>query len=58
MVRLKALNAGRSIFDVAPSDPYAKGVLALVEKLSGNGGSWQRESGARPIWRRWFDRLF
>jgi pilus assembly protein CpaE len=58
MVRLKALNAGRSIFDIAPSDPYAKGVRALVEKLSGNGGSWKRESGAGSILRRWFDRLF
>ncbi len=35
MVRLKALNAGRSIFEIAGNDPYSKAVRALAAQLTG-----------------------
>lgn len=35
MVRLKALNAGRSIFEIAPRDRYSKAVRALARALTG-----------------------
>ncbi|MGE0080161.1 MAG: hypothetical protein AB7U81_02565 [Thiohalomonadaceae bacterium] len=35
MVRLKALNAGRSIFEIAGNDPYSKAVRALARQLTG-----------------------
>lgn len=47
MVRLKALNSGRSIFEVAPNDPYSKAVRALARKLNGEGGQPAGKS-------RWF----
>jgi len=35
MVRLKALNAGRSIFEMAGNDPYSKAVRGLARQLTG-----------------------
>lgn len=48
MVRLKALNSGRSIFEVAPHDAYSKAVRALARKLA--GGKAEEPAGLA----RWF----
>jgi pilus assembly protein CpaE len=53
MVRIKALNAGRSIFEVAPGDPYSRAVHALAGKLSDRAAPADTKPGWLGQWLGW-----
>jgi pilus assembly protein CpaE len=55
MVRLKALNAGRSIFEIAPHDVYTRAVRTLARRLRGEE---EQATAGSDRWGRLLDRLF